>query len=124
MVMFFEKPSLRTRLTFEAGMVGWAAWRMFVDQTSGRIDAREKLERRGAQPGALGGCDCAAHLFAGNDRGHGGARFVPVINALSDLEHPCQALADYFTLQERFGDLKNVAWRMSATEIMWRIRCC
>jgi ornithine carbamoyltransferase len=34
---------------------------------------------------------------------------VPVINALSDSEHPCQALADYFTLQERFGNLKNVS---------------
>jgi ornithine carbamoyltransferase len=33
---------------------------------------------------------------------------VPVINALSDLEHPCQALADYLTLQERFGNLKNI----------------
>src|SRR4029077_925335 len=33
---------------------------------------------------------------------------IPVINALSDLEHPCQALADYFTLQERFGNLKNI----------------
>ena len=33
---------------------------------------------------------------------------VPVINALSDLEHPCQALADYFTLRERFGDLKEI----------------
>jgi ornithine carbamoyltransferase len=33
---------------------------------------------------------------------------VPVINALSDLEHPCQALADYFTLQERFGDVKDI----------------
>ena len=32
---------------------------------------------------------------------------IPVINALSDLEHPCQALADYFTLQERFGDLSK-----------------
>ena len=33
---------------------------------------------------------------------------IPVINALSDLEHPCQALADYSVLQERFGNLKNV----------------
>ncbi len=33
---------------------------------------------------------------------------IPVINALSDLEHPCQALADYFTFQERFGDLKEI----------------
>jgi ornithine carbamoyltransferase len=33
---------------------------------------------------------------------------IPVINALSDLEHPCQALADYFTLQERFGNVKDL----------------
>src|SRR5438128_10454293 len=33
---------------------------------------------------------------------------IPVISALSEREHPCQALADYFTLHERFGDLKNI----------------
>src|SRR2546423_1158834 len=42
MVMFFEKPSLRTRLTFEAGMASLGGTAMFVDQTHERIDAREK----------------------------------------------------------------------------------
>src|SRR5579862_2129997 len=108
MVMFFEKPSLRTRLTFDAGMTSLGGTAMFVDQTQGRIDAREKLS------------DIAQNLerwvdvivlrtFA-QETIEGMARHasVPVINALSDLEHPCQALADYLTLQERFGDVRNI----------------
>ena len=108
MVMFFEKPSLRTRLTFEAGMTSLGGTAMFVDQSQSRLDARETLS------------DIAHNLerwvdvivlrtFA-QETIEGMARYasVPVINALSDLEHPCQALADYFTLQERFGDLKNI----------------
>ena len=43
MVMFFEKASLRTRLTFEAGMASMGGTTFFVDQTAGRLDAREKL---------------------------------------------------------------------------------
>src|SRR5580692_1390167 len=43
MVMFFEKPSLRTRLTFEAGMASLGGTTFFVDQTHERLDAREKL---------------------------------------------------------------------------------
>ena len=108
MVMFFEKPSLRTRLTFEAGMTSLGGSAIFVDQTNGRLDAREKLS------------DIAHNLerwvdvivlrtFA-QETIDGMAQFasIPVINALSDLEHPCQALADYFTLQERFGDLRSI----------------
>ena len=108
MVMFFEKPSLRTRLTFEAGMASLGGTTMFVDQTQNRLDARESLS------------DIAHNLerwvdvivlrtFA-QETIEGMARFasIPVINALSDLEHPCQALADYLTLQERFGNLKNI----------------
>ena len=108
MVMFFEKPSLRTRLTFESGMASLGGQAYFVDQTQSRIDAREKLSdiahnlerwvdvivlRTFAQATIEGMAEHAA---------------VPVINALSDLEHPCQALADYFTLRERFGDLKGI----------------
>ena len=109
MVMFFEKPSLRTRLTFEGGMTSLGGTAMFVDQSQSRLDARETLS------------DIARNLerwvdvivlrtFA-QETIEGMARYasVPVINALSDVEHPCQALADYFTLQERFGDLKKIS---------------
>jgi ornithine carbamoyltransferase len=107
-VMFFEKPSLRTRLTFEAGIASLGGSVSFVDQTSGRLDAREKLS------------DIAHNLERWVDaivlrtfahttvEGMAEHACVPVVNALSDLEHPCQALADYFTLQERFGDLSKI----------------
>jgi ornithine carbamoyltransferase len=107
MVMFFEKPSLRTRLTFEAGMVSLGGAAMFVDQTHERLDAREKLS------------DVAHNLERWVDlivlrtfsqqtiEGMAQHASVPVINGLSDLEHPCQALADYLTLLERFGDVKD-----------------
>src|SRR6201993_4075377 len=108
MVMFFEKPSLRTRITFESGMVSLGGTAMFVDQSQSRLDAREKLSdiahnlerwvdvivlRTFAQETITG----MAHYAS-----------VPVINALSDVEHPCQALADYLTLRERFGDPKQI----------------
>ena len=107
-VMFFEKASLRTRLTFEAAMATMGGNAHFVDQTQSRIDAREKLS------------DIAHNLERWMDgivlrtfaqqtiEGMAEHASVPVINALSDLEHPCQALADYFTLQNQFGDLKNL----------------
>ncbi|HEY1658347.1 MAG TPA: ornithine carbamoyltransferase [Candidatus Sulfotelmatobacter sp.] len=107
MVMFFEKPSLRTRLTFESGMIAMGGSAMFVDQTHERLDAREKLS------------DVAHNLERWVDAivlrtysqltidGMAQHARVPVINALSDLEHPCQALADYLTLIECFGDVKD-----------------
>jgi ornithine carbamoyltransferase len=106
--MFFEKPSLRTRVTFEAGTASLGGLAIFVDQTHDRLDAREKLS------------DIAHNLERWVDgivlrtfshatvEGMAEHASIPVINALSDLEHPCQALADYFTLQERFGDLRKV----------------
>lgn len=108
LVMFFEKASLRTRLTFEAAMATMGGNAHFVDQTQSRIDAREKLS------------DIAHTLERWMDgivlrtfaqqtiEGMAEHASVPVINALSDLEHPCQALADYFTLQNHFGDLNNL----------------
>ena len=107
-VLFFEKPSLRTRLTFEAGINSLGGTSFFVDQTQSRLGAREPL------------CDVAhnlerwidgivlrtfAHETVTTMAQHA---CVPVINALSELEHPCQAMADMLTLQEHFGDLHGV----------------
>ena len=107
-VLFFEKPSLRTRLTFEAGINSLGGTSFFVDQTQSRLGAREPL------------CDVAHNLERwidgivlrtfSHDTVTSMAQHacIPVINALSELEHPCQAMADMLTLQEHFGDLRGV----------------
>jgi ornithine carbamoyltransferase len=108
MVMFFEKPSLRTRLTFEAGMDSLGGSTFFVDQTASRLNARESLYdiahnlERWIDIIVL---RTFSHAVVEEMATYAG---VPVINALSELEHPCQALADFFTLQEHFGDLKKL----------------
>jgi ornithine carbamoyltransferase len=108
LAMFFEKPSLRTRLTFESGMASMGGVSFFVDQTHSRLDAREKLSdiahnlERWVNVIVL---RTFSHDTIEQMAEHAG---IPVINALSEVEHPCQALADYFTLQEKFGNLKNV----------------
>ena len=103
MVLMFEKASLRTRLAFEAGINTMGGNAIFVDQTNSPLGERETI------------ADVAKNLerwvdvivlrtyahdtiteMAANSR-------VPVVNALSDIEHPCQALADFMTLEEHFG---------------------
>ena len=107
-VLFFEKPSLRTRLTFEAGMTSLGGTSFFVDQTASRLGAREPLSdiahnlERWVDGVVL---RTFAHETVTSMATHAS---IPVINALSELEHPCQAMADMLTLQEQFGDLKNV----------------
>jgi ornithine carbamoyltransferase len=109
MVMFFEKPSLRTRITFEAGMTSLGGTAMFVDQSQSRLDARETLSDIAHNLERWVDVIVLRTFAQGTIEGMARHASVPVINALSDLEHPCQALADYFTLQERFGDLKKIS---------------
>jgi ornithine carbamoyltransferase len=108
MVMFFEKASLRTRLTFETAINTLGGSAIFVDQTKSPLGERESL------------ADMARNLERwtsvivlrtyAHDTITEMASYskVPVINALSDLEHPCQALADFMTLEERFGTAKGL----------------
>ena len=107
-VLMFEKPSLRTRITFEVGITKLGGHAMFMEYGAGGIEGREKL------------ADVAHNLERWVDgvilrtfkhstvTGMAQHAAVPVINALTDLEHPCQALADYFTLQEHFGDVSRL----------------
>jgi ornithine carbamoyltransferase len=105
MVMFFEKASLRTRLTFETAMNTLGGSAVFVDQTQSPLGERESLAdiarnvERWVQVIVL-------RTYA-HDTITEMAQYstVPIVNALSDLEHPCQAIADFMTLQERFGNL-------------------
>ena len=103
MVMFFEKASLRTRLTFEAAMNTTGGSAMFVDQTQSPLGERESLAdmsrnvERWVQAIVL---RTYAHETITEMAQYAAC---PVINALSDHEHPCQALADFMTVEERFG---------------------
>lgn len=108
MAMFFEKPSLRTRLTFEAGMASLGGTTFFVDQRHERLDARESLSDIAHNLERWVHAIVLRTFSQETIRGMAEHASIPVINALSGLEHPCQALADYFTLQERFGDLKKI----------------
>ncbi len=108
MVLFFEKASLRTRLTFETAINTLGGNAVFVDQTNSPLGERESLS------------DMARNLERwmsvivlrtySHDTITEMAAYskIPVINALSDLEHPCQALADFFTLEERFGSAEGL----------------
>jgi ornithine carbamoyltransferase len=107
MVMFFEKASLRTRLTFESAMNTLGGAAMFVDQTQSPLGERESLAdiARNVERWVSA---IVLRTYA-HDTITEMAQYatVPVINALSDLEHPCQAIADFMTLEERFGNLKG-----------------
>jgi len=104
LAMLFQKPSLRTRVTFEAGMnqLGGHAIYLTEDVVMGAResvrDVARNLERFvDAIVARTGPHEVVVELAA--------QASVPVINGLTLREHPCQALADVFTLRERFGDL-------------------
>jgi ornithine carbamoyltransferase len=103
--LLFEKPSLRTRLTFELAIAQLGGSSVFVD---GPIGLREPLKdvARNLDRWVNG---IVARVFS-QDTCDGLAQWsrVPVINALSDAYHPCQALADVQTVREHFGELKGL----------------
>src|SRR6202795_276768 len=107
LAMLFQKPSLRTRVTFEAGMaqLGGHAIYLTHDVVLGAResvrDVARNLER--FVDGIMvrtGPHEVAVELAT--------QASIPVINGLTLREHPCQALADVFTMRERFGELEGL----------------
>jgi len=108
MVLFFEKASLRTRLTFEAGINTLGGSAIFVDQTSSPLGERESLADMAHNVERWMSIMVLRTYSHETITEMAATSRVPVINALSDLEHPCQAIADFLTLEERFGSAEGL----------------
>lgn len=103
--LLFEKPSLRTRLTFELAIKQLGGDAIL---SAGPIGEREPLQDVARNLDRWTNCIVARTFSHSTIEELATWSSVPVINALSDLYHPCQALADVFTLQEQFGaDLRG-----------------
>jgi ornithine carbamoyltransferase len=106
--MVFQKPSLRTRVSFEVGMKHLGGDAVYLSPSEIGLGTRESVPDVARV--LSGYCDgIMARVF---DHEHllGLAQWarVPVINGLSDYNHPCQAMADVLTMQERFGRVKGL----------------
>ncbi|HVS36819.1 MAG TPA: ornithine carbamoyltransferase [Gemmataceae bacterium] len=105
--LVFEKPSLRTRVSFEAGMAQLGGRSIFLGASDGAIGQRESVADFARTLSEY--VDVVAlrvfwhrtlEEFVAHSR-------IPVVNALSDLAHPCQALGDLLTIQEVFGSAQG-----------------
>lgn len=107
-VMLFEKPSLRTRVSFDIGINKLGGHCLYLDQQNGALGKREPVSD------FAGNISCWADAIVARTFSHSTIEClaehgtVPVINALSDLYHPCQGLADFLTLSEKFDDISQV----------------
>ncbi len=103
LAMIFEKASTRTRVSFEVAMAQMGGYAIHLDETQTQLQRGESLSDT-----ALTLSRYVSGIMM-RARHHEDilelARYatVPVINGLSDLEHPCQALADLFTIEEKIG---------------------
>jgi len=105
--LIFEKPSLRTRVTFEVGIQSMGGFVVFLDHTQARLGERESIPdvARNLQRWVHG---IVARVYEQRVLEEmARSADIPVVNALSDKFHPCQALADFFTLEEKFGALRG-----------------
>ncbi|MGB6198572.1 MAG: ornithine carbamoyltransferase [Candidatus Acidiferrales bacterium] len=108
LAMIFEKPSLRTRVTFEVAIQSLGGSATYLDHSNARLGERESIPdvARNLSRWVQG---IVARVFEQKTlEVLADYASIPVINALSERFHPCQALSDWFTLEERFGSARGL----------------
>jgi len=108
LAMIFQKPSLRTRMTFEVGMLQLGGEAVYLAPSDIQMGTRESVQDIGKNlerwvDGIMirtFGHNIIEELAKSTN--------IPVINALTDLLHPCQAMADFFTLREKKGSFAGL----------------
>ena len=112
LVMIFQKPSTRTRVSFEVGIAQLGGTAVNLAASDMQLGRGESIEDTGLVLSRY----ADAVMIRAHEHEHverlAAAASVPVINGLTDRHHPCQALADVQTLRERLGDLRGrrLAW--------------
>lgn len=111
-VLIFEKPSLRTRISFEVGINQLGGMTYLLNEKEMQLGERETIEDTARVLERY--ADMVVIRCFGHDQIKKFSKVsnLPVINALTDFSHPCQVVADLITIKEHFGDLKNkkIAW--------------
>ena len=106
--LLFEKPSLRTRVSFQVGIQQLGGYSLYLGQQEVSLGVREPVADIARV--FSGYVDCIIARVFSHDHlvtlGHYAS--VPVVNALSDWEHPCQVMADLLTITEHKGELKGL----------------
>ena len=108
LAMIFQKPSLRTRMTFEVGMLELGGHAVYLSPSDGQVGVRESFYDIGKNLERWVQGIMIRTFAHQNIIDLAAAVKIPVINALSDLLHPCQAMADFLTLKEKAGNLSKL----------------
>jgi ornithine carbamoyltransferase len=108
MAMIFEKPSLRTRISFEIGFSHLGGTALYLSPTEIQIGKRESVHDVAKVVSRYADVIMFRAMSNKTMRELALNADVPVINALDDLEHPCQIMADFMTIKEQKGHLKGL----------------
>jgi ornithine carbamoyltransferase len=109
LLMIFEKPSLRTRVSFESAMLQLGGHSIYYDLGSSPLGSGKETIEDTARTASRYVQGIMARMFRRADMEElGRYATVPVINGLTDYEHPCQALGDLLTIQEKIGALEGL----------------